>query len=424
MKTKLIIATLCSSLTLNLFAGEITTFLPSDSPYKNLREGNSHLITSHKEDEVTRLYKDTDAINSLRKIINDKTINKCATKVVSAIQKELKLGTEEETELAILGLRLDESIDDVAAGILIKAADTNFISHPIAKNDLTAEEEAKALEIYKGKTIDLKNQTLCIEDTYRSLVSKLNEGSYKFVKNLKHINRLALDKNIIKESDFKTVERLRAKKVHEWPITLSSYRSALDSIAKSFPTRKKEASKLVTDAGRFKNKTSLRQGLYERFNATQIILLANVVKSLKKRLDSKDIVIHINYVDQESEIINLSPMEKFRFILKLLRKELALINNSTMINGQRANYIDIITAAYEVGYISAEEIEQFAALEDIWNPKKTTKEKVMVWVKLFGGVASVLLPPPFGFLSVMAIMLIDQQVSEAPVNPDSDFNLL
>nr|BDT28970.1 hypothetical protein BHI3_24360 [Bacteriovorax sp. HI3] len=424
MKTKLIITTLCSSLMFNLIASEITPLLASDSPYRNLREGNSHLITSHKEDDVVRLYKDTHAIESLRKIINDKTINRCATKVVSEIQKELSLSSEDETELAILGLRLDDSIDDIAAGILIKAADSNFLSHPIAKNDLTTEEETKALDIYKTKITDLQNKTLCSEDTYRTLVGKLNEASYKFIKNLKHLNKLALDKKIIKENDFKTLERMRAKKVHEWPITLSSYRNALDTVAKNFPTRKKESAKLVTDAGRFKNKTSLRQGLYEKFNATQIILLANVVKSLKKRLEAKDITIHINYVDQEPEIINLSPMEKFRFILKLLRKELALINNSTMINGRQATFLDIITAAYEVGYISADEIDQFAALEEIWNPKKTTKEKVMVWVKLFGGVASVLLPPPFGFLSVMAIMLIDQQVSEAPVNPDSDFNLM
>jgi hypothetical protein len=136
------------------------------------------------------------------------------------------------------------------------------------------------------------------------------------------------------------------------------------------------------------------------------------------------VTIHINYVNQDSEIINLSPMEKFRFILKLLRKELATINNSSMLNGQRASYSDIITAAYEVGYISSQEIEAFASLEDIWNPKKTTKEKVMTWIKLFGGVSAVLLPPPFGFLSVLVIMLIDQQVSEAPVDPDSDFNLM
>lgn len=424
MKNILIITSLCLSLSLNLFAQELIDLNAVDNPYKNLREGSSHLISNNKRDEINNLYRGSPDLAVLKKIIADKNINRCATKVVASMQNELGLNSEKDIELAVLALRLDESLDDVSAGILIKAADTNFIANPIAKNELTLEEEAKALAVYKTKVVDLQNKKLCKEDVYRELVGKLNTASLKFTKHLKHLNKLALNKNIIKETEYRSIETMRATKVHEWPITLSSYRSSLDTIAKNFPLRTKEASKLVTDAGRFRSKTSLRQGLYEKFNGTQIMILANVVKSLKKRLDSKDIKIHINYVDQDSEIINLSPMEKFRFILKLLRKELATLNNGTILGGQRANYIDIITAAYEVGYISSTEIEQFAALEDIWNPKKSTKEKVMVWVKVFGGIASVLLPPPFGFLSVMAIMLIDQQVQDAPVDPDSDFNLL
>lgn len=424
MKTILLVTTLCSSLTLNLFAQESTHFSPSDSSYRNMREANSNLISSRKEQEIAQLYKGTASLESLREVINDKNINRCATKVVKAIQNKLNIYSDEETKIAILGLRLDESIDDITASILIKANDLETASRTMAKNDLTPTEENKAMEIYKSQVQSIKNKSLCIEDSYRTLFQKLSEGSYKFPKELKRINRLALNYGFITDSQYKTLESMRVSKVHEWPMTLSNYRTNIDAINKAFPERVKEASKFVTHAGKFRTKTGLRQSLYERFNSTQIIILANVVQSLKKRLESKDVTIHINYVNQDSEIINLSPMEKFRFILKLLRKELATINNSSILNGQRANYIDIITAAYEVGYISAQEIEVFAGLEDIWNPKKTTKEKVMTWVKLFGGVSAVLLPPPFGFLSVLVIMLIDQQISEAPVDTDSDFNLM
>lgn len=424
MKTKILVTLLCLSLTSNLLAQEIVAAATSDFSYRNLREANSNLISSNKEEDIKKLYKNTPAIKTLRNIINDKNINRCATKVVSTIKSQLNLNSKQDVELAVLGLRLDESIDDITAGIIIKASDLGFMSHPIAKDDLTAEEEEKAIAVYKSYSKEFQNKSLCIEDTYRELVAKLGTSSFKFIKHLKHINKLALDHRVLTNEGHKSVERMRANKVHEWPLTLDDYKTNLDAIAKAFPNRTKESSKLVTNTARFKSKTSLRQGLYEKFDSTQIILLANVVKSLKKRLDSKDIVVHINYVDQVSEMINLSAMEKFRFILKLLRKELATINNSNMLSGPRANYIDIITAAYEVGYISSDEIEQLAGLEDIWNPKKTTKEKVMVWVHLFGGVASVLLPPPFGFLSVMTIMLIDQQMAEAPVDPDSDFNLI
>ena len=91
--------------------------------------------------------------------------------------------------------------------------------------------------------------------------------------------------------------------------------------------------------------------LYNKFDSTQIILLANIVKGLKTRLESKDVTININYVDRPTEIIELTPMEKFRFILKLLRKEMADLNNSSLLQGRNANYLDLITAAYEVGYI-------------------------------------------------------------------------
>lgn len=424
MKTIILITTLCSSLTLNLFAQELTYLSPSESSYKNMREANSNLISSKNEDQITQLYKDTASLEKLREIINDKNINRCATRVVRTIQNRLNLSAGHETELAILGLRLDESIDDVTSSILIKAANLKPSSGSTAKKELTPEEINKALIIYKSQAQTINDRSLCIEDTYRTLYKKLSEGSYKFTKELKRLNKLAVNNNIITDAQFNALEVMRASKVHEWPMTLTNYRTNLDNIASSFPKRTKEASKFVTHAGKFRTKTGLRQSLYERFNSTQIILLANVVQSLKKRLESKDVTIHINYVDQESEIISLSPMEKFRFILKLLRKELAMINNSSMLNGQRASYTDIITAAYEVGYLSSQEIEVFAGLEDIWNPKKTTKEKVMVWVKLFGGVSSVILPPPFGFLSVLVIMLIDQQVSEAPVDTDSDFNLM
>ncbi|MDD4972761.1 MAG: hypothetical protein PHY93_00340 [Bacteriovorax sp.] len=421
---KIILIALVSTLTFNLVAQAVPPSELNDSPYRNMREGNSRLINSSKETEISKLYKNTKSIEVLRKIISDKSINRCATKVVLAIKDKLNFSHRNDVELAILGLRQDNSIDDITANILTAATSLNIlIPNLIAKNDLTSDEEDKALEIFNTEAKHIKNKTLCIEDVYRDLVGKLATDSSKFVKNLKHINKLALDNNVINNNDFKILEKLRAKKVYEWPITLSEYSQSLDNIAINFPMRTRESAELITDV-KFRVKKSLRQSLYEKYNSIQIMLLANIARDMKKRLESRDITININYVDQNSEIINLSPMEKFRFILKLLRKELATVNNGSLLGGKAANYMDIITASYEVGYISSNEITAMASLQEIWNPTKTTKEKVMYWTKTFGGIASVLLPPPFGFVAVMAIMLIDQQVAAAPIDHDSDFNLM
>ncbi|MFA6237714.1 MAG: hypothetical protein WC635_10340 [Bacteriovorax sp.] len=414
------------SLTFNLVAQDLPVEATTEFSYKNIREGKSALIPRFKEDDIARMYRGTKAINVLRKIITDKSVNRCATKVISAIESQLDLVSDKDVEDAILGLRLDDSIDDVSAGLLIHASKLSRpLANPIAKNELTDEEEAKAISIFSSKISDIKNKSLCIEDTYRSIYFSLVKESAKFGKHLKHLNKIAFDRDLISEAEFRRLETMRAGKVYEWPLSLSSYAQTLDTLAKRFPDRVKESSELITDnsEGKFRNKKSLRQSLHEKYNSTQIILLANMVRDLKKRLEASDISININYPDQPTEIISLSPMEKFRFILKLLRKELSTINNSSLLNGRSASYIDIITAAYEVGYISSAEIEQLAALEDIWNPKKTSQEKVMFWVKRFGGVASILLPPPFGFVSVMAIMLIDQYISQAPVDRDPDGNI-
>lgn len=424
MKKLILIITIIPSLTLNLFADE-TANLPvaQDFVYMNMREGKSSLISSLKEDEIRNEYQGNPDLKILKSIMADRSINRCATKVVRKIKNELGLNNDKDVELAVLGLRFYDSIDDVGASILLKANDlSNVIPGPITKDELSSDEEDQAMEIYKTKADDFKNRSLCMEDNYRELVGKLVSKSPKFLANLKRINKMARSEGYISDDDYKTLEVFRIKKVHEWPITLSSYAQSLEQLAKRFNTRTKESSNLITQT-KFRQKYSMRMSLYQKYDSTQIIMLANIVKGLKTRLESKEVTITINYVDRPAEVIELSPMEKFRFILKLLRKEMSDLNNSSLLGGRSATYLDLITAAYEVGYISANEIEQLASLQEIWNPSRTPKEKAMYWVKTFGGVASVLLPPPFGFVSVMAIMLIDQQIKDAPVDRDSDFNL-
>ncbi|MDO9184350.1 MAG: hypothetical protein Q7U04_18185 [Bacteriovorax sp.] len=421
---KITLLFLIFSLSFNSFSQSVLPIESGGSPYFNLREGNSSIINSTNKDEVKEVVNDSSMMLTLHKIILDKSINSCASKVVNKITQSFNFSEDKDVELSILALRLANDLDDISTGILLKSLGTKkIVSIPISQNELSSTEEDKAFSIYRSVNSDFKNTSLCLEDVYRNLVSKLFIGSPKFVKNLKHLNRSALKNNVISKSMFQSLEYLRMNKVHEWPLTLSDYKNRLENISIKFPFRLKESADLVTNV-KFNEKKSLRQSVYEKYDSNQVLILANIVKDLKKRLDSKDITITINYVDQESEVINLSAMEKFRFILKLLRKELAIINNSSMFAGAPATYMDIITASYEVGYISANEITMLASLQDIWNPTKTTKEKVMFWTKNFGSVASAFLPPPFGFVAVMAIMLIDQRNSEAPVNRDSDFNLL
>lgn len=390
------------------------------SLYRNMRESHTILISENKGNEISQQYAGTKKFEKIRTIVNDRNINRCASLTVSALKK-----TEQDVKEAILALRLNNDLDDVSAGLLLKASELN--KRPkltLVRNDLMAEDEERALELLKKEVATIYSKGVCPEDAYRKLAFAFFADSVKFKKNFKFILEKGNEQRILNDKLYADLEFFRANKVHEWPITLNDYASTIEKINKTFPNRKEDSSAMVTNIGTWKNKTSLRSQLHEKFNGTQIILLGNVIKDLKRRLESKDINVHIEFSDGPTEIISFSPMEKFRFILKLLRKELATLNNGSLLGGRQATYRDLIVAAYELGYVSSVEIEQLASLEEIWNPQKTTKEKVMFWVKMFGGVASAFLPPPFGFVSVLAIMVIDQQLAEAPVDRDSDFNLL
>jgi hypothetical protein len=290
---------------------------------------------------------------------------------------------------------------------------------------LSNEEDRKILEIFKLNSKMLRNKDYCIEDSYRNLVAAFIRESPKFGKALKHINKLGLRNDMISESEYKMLEKMRIGKVVDWPLTLSLYHQSLKDLEEKFPGRTKESSSFITDKsqGKAQHKKSLRQELYEKYNSDQIRQIANMAKVLKDRLSSNDISINITYANQQVEIISLAPMEKFRFILKLLRKELFTLNNSSDLLGKNARYIDIITASYEVGYLKSSELQQLASLEEIWNPKLSAKEKVIKWGERFGGLASVLLPPPYGYVSMMAIMLIDQQVNQSSHPNELDINI-
>jgi hypothetical protein len=427
MKTlkKLTSTLVLSSLFFNpVMAGYDKSIMPEKRLLENKREAASSFIDKEMVQKIIDLYpRNSVDTEKMLTLFSDIKMNRCSSKLISGIKDELALSKDSDVKTALLSLRYHDYLDDVSLGLLLKANEIKNFPVTAAENaELSGDEEASVEKVYKEQLKVFRNSANCPEDSYRSLVLALANASPKYLKSLKALNRLAYKKDILTENEFKKLEKLRMNKVHEWPITLADYTSTLSNLRQKFPALAKESSELITKT-KFRQKSSWRTVLYEKFDSTQIILLANIVNNLKTRLESKSVTININYEDGATEVINLSAMEKFRFILKLLRKELATVNNGSLLNGRKATYYDLITAAYEVGYLKSEDLTQFASLQEIWNPSKTPKEKAMFWAKTFGGVASVLLPPPYGFISVLAIMLIDQQVKEAPIEKDPDDDL-
>jgi hypothetical protein len=147
--------------------------------------------------------------------------------------------------------------------------------------------------------------------------------------------------------------------------------------------------------------------------------MANVIKKLRARLEYDAVAISGYRNGEIQETILLEPMERFRFAIKALRKEMSLLSLNTFFNGRSPDYIDLMVASYEIGIIPASELETVASLEEIWNPKKTFWDKAGIWIRTFSSVATIVIPPPYGFIPALVLVVIEGTVVKKK-NQNSD----
>jgi hypothetical protein len=178
------------------------------------------------------------------------------------------------------------------------------------------------------------------------------------------------------------------------------------------PTEKSNFVTLKAD----KLKVTRRQRLLEEYSDLQIMMMANVIKKLRVRLESPKAEILIYDRQNGVETIELEPMERFRLAIKLLRKEMALLSLNTYFAGRSPSYMDLMISSYEVGIIPASELEEVAGLEDIWNSKKTFWQKAQVWVRTLSSVATIAIPPPYGFIPALALVVIEMTAGKKDDN--------
>ncbi|MGK0367909.1 MAG: hypothetical protein ACI9QD_001049, partial [Thermoproteota archaeon] len=174
-----------------------------------------------------------------------------------------------------------------------------------------------------------------------------------------------------------------------------------------------------------KSKVSYRSKLYQQYDYLQIVMMGDVIQNLRRRMDSSkiEILIFNSELDVDDvERIVLDPMERFRFSLKILRKEMHDLRTNSFFEGRRPSYQDLIVAAFELGMIPAIEVDEVASLEEIWNPKKTFMEKASVWIRLVSSVASIVIPPPYGFVPMLALVAIEATTSKGK-KPELDHSL-
>ncbi len=341
----------------------------------------------------------------------------CSFDLNAALLANLKKAKPDFSELngAIIYLRGKNQFDDTVTKLLLEANSIATSSSSFKDPDMLIQPHARAME--EGLKIlanfGTKSRGQCFDDAYRALYGDILKFDRHLTSNhIEAIFHQAQAQRIISPEIYARLEKARVNELETRSLTLRTYYRKIQSLRTQFPLRdRSERSSFVTKK-LDRIRLSRRQRLMESYTDIQIILMADIIKKLRSRIESPRAEILIFNQQNQVETIPLEPMERFRLAVKLLRKEMSLLPLNTFFQGRSPEYIDLMTAAFETGVIAGSELDELAGLEEIWNPKKTFWEKAQVWVRLFGTVASIALPPPYGFIPALAIVVIEMTVGK------------
>jgi hypothetical protein len=125
---------------------------------------------------------------------------------------------------------------------------------------------------------------------------------------------------------------------------------------------------------------------------------------------------HENYVER----IELDPQSQYNLARRLMRKDMTELQMMSSFQKITITHEDVVMAALETGYISLEDIEFVIKYDDLWNPHKSTFEKVMGFVFTVGRYSTFFLPPPYNVVASIAMGIAEGIVDNTYFNKGSD----
>lgn len=406
MRLIVIIAMLC--FTAQLFAGE--------HPFNNDREGKSFILSKKDIRNIERIgsrVSKAELKAAWEEALKESPVERLQTACAFDVVKDLKVQQSKfpnfrgRSELFLKSLRYHRLIDDVLLRITLRALSVQELVSTNLRDDFEMPSNYEQSPYVPFVNFSTKRQRgKCLHDNFRELVSSYRSQNKDITpKQVIAWARTANREGFITDKALAELQAAGKKKIDAWEITLADYVQKKQFLRTQFPLVRgaEEADFVAKKSG--KSKVSHRIRLYDQYSSIQISLMGDVVRKLRMRLDSPKIEISV-YAnsDEVVEVITLDPMERFRFAIKVLRKEMKLLGTNSYFNGRAPSYTDLMAAGYEMGVVTAKELDEVAGLEEIWNPKKTFIQKVGEWVRMFGGVLSVVVPQPFGFIPSLAMI--------------------
>lgn len=245
---------------------------------------------------------------------------------------------------------------------------------------------------------------------------------------LQKTNYLAFERKIISLETFNKLEVIRKQKALDWPVYTKGYIDIVTNAKDKLAPRGKpelDPSMYSTKYVTRRERLTQRGRLYKIYDSTQIVILSEIIRKTAKRMDAHYVGINFQYddsPDSETETYVLSPMERYRLAIKMLRKDMGEVMRSDLFQNTTIEYEDLVTAAYETGLIKSQELELILKFEDFWNPKEPKWKIYSNFAFSTLGTAAFYLPAPWNIVGAIALVVTETQLENRQKKPDADDN--
>ncbi|MGZ3787702.1 MAG: hypothetical protein ACXVLQ_04225 [Bacteriovorax sp.] len=423
---------------------------------KKIKNDKEVLISSfskREKDRVLEKFKNVEARERLSQIfystvldfINDDN-NQCEADFQERLEESLTKANlahdKESIDEYLKLLRSTNSIDDVLFDILTALNEDTFKMKKVdlsKKAKWTLFSHKKRLE--KNTLEDIywrfkswpDEKTKCSTQEFIRLkesivVPKDNEKEKE--KFLGTLNLKAYQKDLISLETYNKLEFLRTKSnVNKRYIWLNDYfkiifnaKDAMRPLSSHYEVKNFDAEdKFSSERIKRFSKLTRRKRLYEKYNETQIILLAQVLQKASRRMGvDPDTITNAPVLVQEFSTLNskgeretyvekteLDPQSQYNLARRLMRKDILNLQMMGIFNKTNITYEDLVMASFEVGYISLEDIEFVVKYDDLWNPTTTKYERISKFIYSIVGYSTFFLPPPWNITASIALGVIE-----------------
>ncbi len=411
------------------------------SLFSNQIEGKSRYVHKKVDQRIADLKLDTKKLEAaISKSITDTDKQMCEEEIIDNIYQNTKKLSDEfeddDIDTVLQFARKQNLIDDPVFRILNKMAE-NYLERkylrPVSTSNFGNKHSPRNYNVYltkKQKTVLLSayeqfskkrkasRTKPCILKSYKDIVIALTKNDIKINRRKMYAyNSIAYRAKKVSKEEFKLLQALAKSKMEEELDTVSGY------IKKKEFVLEKRVVKEIADKSNYMTKEtdeklelSRRERLYTLYKGDQIVVLGPFIESLWKRIDPLNRYDLVGYDENGKEIDNkrqLDSMEMYDIAIALLRSEMDKEQRKVTFGGRPITYEDLVTAAFELGYINAAEVQVIADIEKEWNPEKTWKDNLSDYFLKYAGVLTAVIDPSFSWVVVLGVAWVSNKKEEA-----------